>query len=191
MLPILAAGPSTAWAQIDAGFLASVTDLKETTTYVNSDNATELSLALAPPEPKGGPGITLVFRARFTGRSVDPDRLVGLVVRAHYRLYSDDRVRAFQALGSSYRLHLDLDATQGHGIGLDFFPTNWGYGGFSPPGDEIPVAFFAITPEDLRALSLAKTVSGNVLWTNFVMTPEELNSLRKFVGRVAPGRGNP
>lgn len=186
------AGPGTAWAQIDAGFLASVTDLKETTAYLSGENATEVSLALTPPEPKGGPGITLVFRARFSGRSVDPDRLVGIVVRAHYRLSSDDRVRSFQALGSTHRLHMDLDAQGDQGIALDFFPTNWGYGGFSAPGDEIPVAYFAASPQDLRALSVAKTVSGNVLWTDFAMTPGELDALRTFARRVAPtGRRSP
>jgi hypothetical protein len=186
------AGLGTAWAQIDAGFLASVIDLKETTTYLSGENATEISLALVPPEPKGGPGITLVFRARFNGRNVDPDRLVGIVVRAHYRLYSDDRVRSFQALGNTHRLHMDLDAQGDDGIALDFFPTNWGYGGFTAPGDEIPVAYFATTNQDLRALSVAKTVTGNVLWTDFAMTPAELDALRAFARRVAPpGHRNP
>jgi hypothetical protein len=179
-------GIGVAAAQIDAGYLAAVTDLKETTTYLSADNATEVSLGLTPPEPKGAPGISLVFRARFNGRNVDPTRLAGLVVRAHYRLYSDDRVRSFQALGNSQRLHLDVNAEGGTSISLDFFPTNWGYGGFAAPGDEIPVAFFAVTPDDLRALALAKTVVGNVLWTDFVMTPEELDALRAFARRVLP-----
>jgi len=191
LLPATPAGIGVASAQIDAGFLASVTDLKETTTYLSSDNATEVSLALTPPEPNGGPGISLVFRARFNGRNVDPDRLDGIVVRAHYRLHSDDRVRSFQALGNTHRLHMTLDAEEGPGITLDFFPTNWGYGGFAPPGDEIPVAFFAATVDDLRALALAKTVSGNVLWTDFRMTPEELDALRAFVKRVTPQRRSP
>jgi len=177
---------STAWAQIDAGFLAPLTDLKETTTYLSGENATEVSLALTPPEPGGGPGITLVFRARFRGRTVDADRLEGFVVRAHYRLHSDDRIRSFQALGNSYRLHMDLDAESDRGIALDFFPTNWGYGGFAPPGDSIPVAYFAVTNDDLRALSSAKTVTGNVLWTDFAMTSEEIDALRAFTRRVAP-----
>ena len=179
-------GAATAWAQIDAGFLASITDLKETTTFLSGDNATEVTLALTPPEPGGGPGITLMFRARFKGRTVDPDRLAGIVVRAHYRLYSDDRVRSAQALGNSYRLHMDLDAQGDRGIALDFFPTNWGYGGFAPPGDAIPVAYFAVTNDDLRALSFAKTVTGNVLWTDFAMTAEEMDALRAFTRRVAP-----
>lgn len=185
-------GAEVAWAQIDAGFLATVTDLKETTTHLTADNATEVSLALTPPEPGGGPGITLIFRARFKGRNVDPDRLEGIVVRAHYRLYSDDRVRSFQALGNTHRLHIDLDAEGDRGIGLDFFPTSWGYGGFAPPGDAIPVAYFAVTTEDLRALSLAKTVTGNVLWTDFAMTVEEIDALRTFTRRIAPaGRRTP
>jgi hypothetical protein len=179
-------GVGVAAAQIDAGFLAPVTDLKETTTYLSSENATEVSLSLTPPEPKGGPGITLIFRARFNGRNADPDRLAGLVVRAHYRLYSDDRIRSFQALGTTHRLHMNLDAETGPGIALDFFPTNWGYGGFAPPGDEIPVAYFAVTAEDLRALSLATSISGNVLWTDFVMTAPELDALRTFTKRVIP-----
>jgi hypothetical protein len=180
------AGFAVATAQIDAGFLAPVTDLKETTTYLSSDNATEVSLALTPPEPNGGPGISLVFRARFNGRTVDADRLADIVIRAHYRLHSDDRVRSFQALGNTHRLHMSVNAETGLGISLDFFPTNWGYAGFAPPGDEIPVAFFAATVDDLRALALATTVSGNVLWTDFRMTPEELDALRAFIKRVTP-----
>jgi len=179
-------GIGVAAAQIDAGFLAPVTDLKETTTYLSSENATAVSLALTPPEPNGGPGITLIFRARFNGRNADPDRLAGIVVRAHYRLYSDDRVRSFQALGTTHRLHMNLDAANGPGISLDFFPTNWGYGGFAPPGDEIPVAYFAVTVDDLRALALATSVSGNVLWTDFTMTSAELDALRTFTKRVSP-----
>jgi len=186
LLPATPAGVGVAMAQIDAGFLATVTDLKETTAYLSSENATEVSLGLTPPEPNGGPGISLVFRARFNGRNVDPDRLAGFVVRAHYRLHSDDRVRSFQALGNTHRLHMSLDAEVGPGITLDFFPANWGYGGFAPPGDEIPVAFFAVTVEDLRALSLATSVRGNVLWTDFRMTAEELDALRAFIKRVTP-----
>jgi hypothetical protein len=127
-----------------------------------------------------------VFRARFNGRNVDPDRLAGIVVRAHYRLHSDDRVRSFQALGNTHRLHMSLDADAGPGITLDFFPTNWGYAGFSPPGDEIPVAFFAVTVDELRALALAKSVTGNVLWTDFRLTPEEIDALRAFIKHVTP-----
>jgi hypothetical protein len=182
----LAAAPHAAWAQIDAGYLATVTDLKETTTYLTSENATEVSLALTPPEPGGGPGITLIFRARFTGRELDVDRLAGIVVRAHYRLHSDDRVRSFQALGGSLQMRMNLDANAPEGIVLDFFPTNWGYGGFSAPGDGVPVAYFAATANDLRALSVARTISGNVLWTDFAMTPPQLDALRAFVRRVAP-----
>jgi hypothetical protein len=171
---------------VDAGYLADVKDLNVTVGYLSSENVTEVSLGLVPPASSGAPGITLLFRARFQGRTVDTDKLTGIVVRAHYRVLSDDRVRSSQALETSHQLHMKLDPGDRSGISLDFFPASWGYSGFTAPGDEIPVAYFTVTPEELRAISLAHAVTGDVLWTNFTLTAPQLDALRKFASQVLP-----
>lgn len=187
-------GAPAALGQADAGYLANVRDLEITVTRSASENVTDVSLGLAPPTASttpgpatGASGVTLLFRARFKGQTVDADRLAGIVVRAHYRAFSDDRVRSAQALDRSQQLHMSLDPQDPNGIGLDFFPASWGYFGFTPPGDEIPVAFFTVTPEDLRALSIARAVTGEVLWTKFTLTRAELDALAKFTRQVLPG----
>jgi hypothetical protein len=173
-------------SQVDAGYLANVKDLHTTVAYSAAENATDVSLGLAPPAPSGAPGVTFIFRARFQGRTVDTDKLTGIIVRAHYRVLSDDRVRSSQALETSYQLHMNLDPGDRSGISLDFFPANWGYYGFTAPGDEIPVAYFTVAPEELRAISLANAVTGEVLWTNFTLTAAELEALRAFARQVLP-----
>lgn len=172
--------------QIDAGYLAEAADLKTTVSYAAADDRTDVSLALVPPVPAGGPGITMIFRARFRGRSVDVARLDEIVVRAHYTIHSDDRRRAVAALTTSHGLQMTIDPQDRGGISLAFFPATWGYFGFAAPGDEIPVAYFSVTPADLRALALAHVVTGEVLWTRFTLTPEELAALQQFARTVLP-----
>jgi hypothetical protein len=173
-------------AQIDAGYLADVRDLKTTVTYASADDRTDVSLALVPPVPTGGPGITLIFRARFRGRSVNPAQLDEIVLRAHYTIHSDDRRRTVGALTTSHELQIRIDPQDAGGISLAFYPATWGYFGFAAPGDEIPVAFFSVTPADLRALSLAHVVTGEVLWTRFSLTAEEIAALQQFAATVLP-----
>lgn len=173
-------------AQIDAGYNADVTDLKTTVGYSQADDRTQVSLALVPPVPAGGPGISLVFRARFRGRSIDTSRLEDIVVRAHYAVHSDDRARAAGALSASLALHMNIDPHDPGGIELDFFPATVGYPGFANPGDEIPVAFFSMTPADLRALAFATVITGDVLWTGFMLTSDEVQALRQFARTVLP-----
>jgi hypothetical protein len=179
-------GLGVAFAQIDAGYLADVRDLNVTERYSAAENLTDVSLALAPPDSSGGPGVTLVFSARFRGRTVDVDHLAEIVLRAHYRLHSDDRQRSAQALHDNYELSLILDPQASNGITLDFFPANLGYFGFTAAGDEIPVAFFTVTPDDLRAIGFADAVTGKAIWTSFAFTPQELEAVRAFARRVLP-----
>jgi hypothetical protein len=179
-------GLGNAFGQIDAGYLADVKDLKVTVTSSPRDSLTDVSLELAPPEPIGAPGVTLVFRARFHGRTVDVGKLAEIVLRAHYRLRSDDRLRSMRALNDTHQLSLHIDPQDPSGITLDFFPANWGYVGFTAPGDEIPVSFFTVRPEDLRALGVAKEVTGEVLWTSFRLTQQELEALQSFARQVLP-----
>jgi hypothetical protein len=181
-----ASAPARDGAQIDAGYHADVTDLKTTVSYSQADDRTEVSLALVPPVPAGGPGISLVFRARFRGRSIDTSRLEDIVVRAHYVVHSDDRARAAGALSASLALHMNIDPNDPGGIELDFFPVTVGYPGFANPGDEIPVAFFSMTPADLRALALARVITGDVLWTGFTLTSDEIQAMRQFARTVLP-----
>jgi hypothetical protein len=172
--------------QVDAGYLADVSDLKTTVAYSPADDRTDVSLALVPPVPAGGPGITLVFRARFRGRSVAFDRLDEIVLRAHYTIHSDDRRRTVGALTTTHELKMTIDQSEQGGVTLSFYPATWGYYGFSAPGDQVPVAFFSVTPDDLRALALAHVVTGEVLWTRFSLTPEEIEALRRFEQTVLP-----
>jgi hypothetical protein len=173
-------------SQIDAGYLAKVADLKTTVGYSTAEDRTDVALALVPPAPSGGPGITLIFRARFRGRSVDAARLEDIVLRAQYALHSDDRPRTAGALLNSPSLHLNLDPSDSNGIQLDYFPATWGYSGFSAPGDEIPVAFFAVTPAELRAMSIATVITGDALWTRFSLTAEEVEAIHEFARTVLP-----
>jgi hypothetical protein len=179
-------GASPALAQMDAGYLANVEDGKITVTYSDTGNRTEVALALVPPSPPEGSGITLVFRATFQGPTTDPARLSGITLRAHYRVMSDDRPRTAQAMTESHALRLTIDPGDPTGVTLQFFPGNWGYGGFTAPGDEIPVAWFDVTPAELRALAVARAVSGHVLWTDFSLTADQVVALRMYAREVVP-----
>jgi hypothetical protein len=172
--------------QIDAGYLADLKDLKTTVSYASAEDRTDVSLALIPPAPAGGPAITLTFRARFRGRSVDVTRLDGIVVRAHYALRSDDRKRTIEAMTTGHEMHMTIDPHDNGSIVLPFYPATWGYSGFAAAGDEIPVAYFNVTPEDLRALALARELTGQVLWTDFTLTPSEIAALKQFARTVLP-----
>ena len=46
------------------------------------------------------------------------------------------------------------------------------------------MCFFTVTPEDLRALARAKALTGEVLWTGFGLTPQEIEALQNFTRRV-------
>jgi hypothetical protein len=188
--PSSALGLGVASAQSDAGYLADVRNLELTVNRSIVENRTDVSLALVPPEAAGAAGVTLVFTARFEGDAIDVDRLSEIVVRAHYRLQSDDRPRSARGLDDTQAMRLNLDARDPNGITLFFFPVSWGYGGFSAPGEEIPVAYFTVTPADVRALAVAKTVAGQVLRTDFVFTPEQLDAVRGFARRVLPAVGH-
>jgi hypothetical protein len=178
--------PGTSSAQADAGYLADVQDGRVSVEYAELENRTHVILGLRPLGPTGGVPIALSLRASFTGRAVDPDRLESIVARAHYGLNSDDRPRAALALTDPFALRLRLDPDERHGITLFFFPTSWGLPGFSAPGDgfAIHVAYFTMTPADLRALAVAETIVGQVLWSNFVLSPAQLAAVRQFVRQV-------
>lgn len=186
MLVTIAGLGATAAAQIDAGYLAAVTDLRTTRAYSAPARRNEQTLTLVPSVNGGGPGVSLVLSATFAGRQPEPDAPIAFTVRAHYALQSDDRTRAAQALVDSHRLTLDIDPGRRDGIRLAFFPASWGYGGFAPPGGEIPVAYFTLTPADVRALALAGTVTGSVLWTDFSLTVPQLDALRQFAAELLP-----
>lgn len=177
---------ATAGAQIDAGYLGPLTDGRTASSYSNATRRTERTLTLVPTDPAGGPGISLVLTASFEGRTPSADTPIEFSLRAHYGLHSDDRVRGAQARVEPHRLTLDIDPGSRDGIRLAFFPTSWGYGGFAPPGGEIPVAFFSLTAADVRALALAHTVEGSVLWTDFRLSEQELDALRQFAAALLP-----
>lgn len=171
--------------QIDAGYLANVEDGKITVTHSNVENWTEVALGLVPMD-RSGTGVTLMFRARFPGRTVDVDKPSEMVVRAHYRLHANEGPRSARSLQDSQMLRFNLDPGDKGQVTLAFFATNWGYGGFSAPGDEIPVAYFKVMPADVRALAMARAVTGQALWADFELTNAQLVALRKFAGQVLP-----
>ena len=105
------------------------------------------------------------------------------MLRAHYRVLSDERKRAGRAIDEWHQLRLDLEVVGAPGISLLFFPTTWDYAGFTAAGAEIPVAWFAVTPAELRALAVADSLNGQVLWTDFALTDDQIASLREFASR--------
>jgi hypothetical protein len=180
------ASAGTVDGQPDAGILASIEDGRIDTRYLRAENRTEVSLALAPLRPDGGRGVTLVLRASFAGHAPDRDEPVDVSLRAHYGLQSDDAQRAVQAMRGTQALEIHVDPHMPDGITLFFFPESWGYPGFTGPGDEIPVAFFNLTAAELRALAVARSLSGRVLWSDFVLTPAQLEALASFASQVLP-----
>jgi hypothetical protein len=102
-------------------------------------------------------------------------------------LHSDDAQRAVRAMEMpTHALTFHVDPLAPDGITLFFFPDSWDYPGFAGAGNEIPVAFFSLTAADLRALAIAQSLSGSVLWTEFVLTPAQLEALATFVSLVLP-----
>ena len=173
-------------AQIDAGYLAAAADLRTTSSYSRAERRSERTLSLVPASAQGAPGISLVLSASFSGRTPENDAAVTVVMRAHYAAQSDERVRAAEARATSHRLTLEVDSNTPRGVTLRFFPSTWGYGGFVPPGDAIPVAYFTLSAADLRALALARTVAGSVLWTDFHLSEPELAAIKTFAAEVLP-----
>ena len=171
-------------AQIDAGLLARVRDREIATAYDASSNRTEITLTLVLPGAGGtAPQATLMFTARFRGREPAPGTTT-FFVRTHYTPRADPRRRDPRTLVADRDLIFELDPHTDSGIRLFLYAANYGYAGFVPPGDEVPLAFFTLTPAELRALAIPHAISGRALGSDFSLEPAQLEALREFVRRT-------
>jgi hypothetical protein len=176
--------PSAIEGQIDAGLLASGRDREMAVNYDASANRTEVSMTVAPSGPAGAmPRLTLVFVGQFAGRTPGAGPTT-LAVRTHIAPRSDPRDRDPRTGVEGRELVFQLDPHTDSGITLYMYAASWGYSGFVPPGDEIPVAFFAFMPAELRALGAARLISGRALGSDFTLGPDQLDALREFARRV-------
>jgi hypothetical protein len=171
-------------AQIDAGLLARGTDREIATSYDAAANRSEVRLTLAPSGAGGNASaVTLVFTGEFAGR-VPAAGTTSLSVRTHITPRSDPRPRDPRTGAEGRELVFHLDPHTNSGITLYLFPTSWGYPGFVAPGDEITVAFFRFMPAELRALSVARSITGRALGSEFSLAPDQLDAVREFARRV-------
>jgi hypothetical protein len=170
--------------QIDAGLLARVRDREMTSTYDASSNRSQITLTLVLPSISGSdPQATLMFTAQFRGREPELGT-TSFFVRTHYLPRADPRRRDPRTLVGDRDLIFELDPQTKTGIRLFLYAANYGYGGFVPPGDEVPLAFFTLTPAELRALAVPHAISGRALGSEFSLEPAQLDALREFVHRT-------
>jgi hypothetical protein len=171
-------------AQIDAGLLAHVRDREIASTYDASANRSEITLTLVLPGAGGtDPQASLMFTAQFRGREPGPGT-TSFFVRTHYTPRADPRRRDPRTLVADRDLIFELDPHTQSGIRLFLYAANYGYAGFVPPGDEVPLAFFTLTPAELRALAVPRAISGRALGSDFSLEPAQLEALREFVHRT-------
>src|SRR5262245_34542320 len=135
-----------------------------------------------------GPGVntataTLVFVSQFTGRTPTPAGTT-LTVRTHITARSDPRTRDPRTGTEGRDLTFNIDPHTASGITLYLYPTSWGYPGFVAPGGDIPVAFFAMSVAELKALSTARAITGRAVGSDFSFAPDQLAALAEFAKRV-------
>lgn len=162
----------------DAGLLAQVSDRSLSAIYNAQRQATEVTLDLVPVGSGGSPAsVALTFHTQFPGRS--PRVTPSLVqIRAHVGPLSDQR------LERRTELVFELDKGTDSPARLFYFGSAWGYGGFTPPGDQLPLVRFNVATSELRALARAATVSGDALGFAFELTPAQLTALRAFASLI-------
>jgi len=171
-------------AQIDAGLLARGHDRELTSAYDASSNRGEVTLTLIPPGSGGlAAQATLTFTAQFRGREPGAGT-TSFFVRTHYTPRADPRRRDPRTLVEDRNLIFELDPHTDTGIRLFLYAANYGYAGFVPPGDEVPVAFFTLSPAELRALAVPRAIGGRALGSEFSLEPAQLEALRDFVHRT-------
>jgi hypothetical protein len=177
--------PAPAAGQVDAGLLAKGADREIDVSYDASANRTDVRLTLAPAVNGTAPAVTLVFTGQFAGRTLGsaPTRLA---VRTHITPRSDPRTRDPRTGAEGRDLIFHLDPETGSGITLYLYATSFGYPGFVAPGDEVTVAFFDFRPAELRAMSVARSVSGRALGSDFTLAADQLDAVREFTRRVVP-----
>jgi len=173
-------------AQIDAGLLARMHDREIASVYDSTSRRTAITLTLVLPGPRGlAPQAALMLTGEFAGRDPAPGT-TQFSVRTHITPLSDPRRRDPRTLVEGRDLIFELDPHTGTGIRLFFYAGNYGYGGFVPPGDEVPLAFFTLTSAEVRALAVSREITGFALGSEFVLTPGQLDALREFAGRTLP-----
>jgi hypothetical protein len=171
-------------AQADAGLLARGQDREISTAYDASSDRTEVTLTLLLPGRGGtAPQTRLTFTAQFKGREAGAGPTT-FSVRTHFTPRADPRRRDPRTLIDDRDLLFELDPHTSTGIRLYLYAANYGYGGFVPPGDEVPVAFFTLSAAELRALSVTSVITGRAVGHEFALEPAQLEALREFAHRA-------
>ncbi|MFN8061303.1 MAG: hypothetical protein U0Q12_19235 [Vicinamibacterales bacterium] len=168
-------------ARQDAGYLASAPVGDVVRMYDPERLTTSVELTVAPQGPGGLPAsLRLTFGVAFKGRELTAP-VESVDVRAHAGPTSDSRVRR------STSLSFDLNAGTSKSLRLFYFGSSWGYGGFTPPGDELPLVHFALTAAELRTIAKADAVEGEALGFRYELTSRDLESLRAFLQVLQEG----
>lgn len=176
--------PSLAGAQIDAGLLAQGRDREIATIYDASSNRTDVTLTLVlPGRGVSTPQSTLMFTAQFPGRTAGSGA-TQYFVRTHFMPRADPARRDPRTALEGRDLIFELDPQTRSGIRLYLYAANYGYAGFVPPGDEVPLAFFTVTPAELKALAIPHAITGRALGSEFALDQGQLGAIREFVQRT-------
>jgi hypothetical protein len=165
--------------QVDAGYLANWKDREIRVDYNASTNQTSVFLALAPGEgaAQGRPPVLLVFQAQAPGREVlEPP--ANVIVSAYAGPLSDPRV------ARPVTMRFSIDEGTDQGLTLPFFGANWGVFSFVPPGADIPVVRFTLTAAEIRALAVARTISGAAIGYEFALSGAQVEAIRAFARSV-------
>ena len=171
-------------AQIDAGLLAKGRDREIATVYDASSNRTDVTLTLVMPGRGGsGPQSTMMFTAQFPGRTPGAGAMQ-YFVRTHFMPRADPARRDPRTTIEGRDLIFELDPHTNSGIRLYLYAANYGYAGFVPPGDEVSLAFFTVTPAELRALAIPHAITGRALGSEFALDQGQLDAIREFVQRT-------
>jgi hypothetical protein len=178
------AHPAPSAAQIDAGLLAKGRDREIATAYDASSNRTDVTLTLVLPGRSGSaPQATMMFTAQFPGRTPAPGA-TQYSVRTHFTPRADPARRDPRTSVEGRDLIFELDPHTNSGIRLYLYAANYGYAGFVPPGDEVSLAFFTLTPAELRALAVPHAITGRALGSEFALDEGQLGAIREFVRRT-------
>ena len=176
--------PSPSAAQIDAGLLAKGRDREIATFYDASSNRTDVTLTLVLPGRGGSaPQSTMMFTAQFPGRTPGAGA-TQYFVRTHFMPRADPARRDPRTSLEGRDLTFELDPHTNSGIRLYFYAGNYGYAGFVPPGDEVSLAFFTLTPAELKALAIPHAITGRALGSEFALDQGQLGAIREFVQRT-------
>lgn len=167
-------------ARQDAGYLAEAGDRELTSRFDPRARTTTVALTVAPLGPDGSPSsLSLTFSATFPGRT-PPEMPPAIDVRAHVGPLSDSRV------ARTTSLDIELRRDEREPVRLFYMGSALGYGGFTPPGDQLPLVRFTLGIADVLAIGRADGVAGRALGFPIEFTQAQLTAIRLFAGLLVP-----